>query len=305
MRWADAWHDRFGRWPKRDSGFIRDSWGEKWLTVDAALKMGQRGLPGGTSLALLLAEKRQAPHLRRSRRVAGPRPRLTVQQILCWADAHHARTGAWPHADSGPVVDAPHDETWRAVTAMLRGGGRGLPGGSSLAQLLARHRGVRNRARLPRLAVAQILAWADAHHKRAGTWPKQHSGRIEGAEESWAAVNTYLRRGSRGLRGGSSLAEFLWRHRHIANHYSRPQLTEELILAWAGEHFRRTGRWPTTLSGPLLTRPHEHWRSIDSYLRAGLRGLPGGSSLPGLLARRHGVSATPSRSETSCGVHHV
>ena len=27
---------------------------------------------------------------------------LTVQQILAWADAHHARTGTWPKIKSVP-----------------------------------------------------------------------------------------------------------------------------------------------------------------------------------------------------------
>ena len=66
------------------------------------------------------------------------RPPLTVEQIVGWADAHHARTGRWPTAASGPVADAP-GEHWRAVNNALYGGYRGLPGGDSLANLLDRH----------------------------------------------------------------------------------------------------------------------------------------------------------------------
>ena len=54
------------------------------------------------------------------------------------ADAYHARAGAWPHAHSGAVADAP-GETWRGVDAALRGGHRGLRGGDSLFRLLGRH----------------------------------------------------------------------------------------------------------------------------------------------------------------------
>jgi hypothetical protein len=65
------------------------------------------------------------------------RPALTVEQILAWADAHHARTGRWPGAHSGPIADAP-GETWGKIEGALYDGYRGLPGGDSLAKLLLR-----------------------------------------------------------------------------------------------------------------------------------------------------------------------
>jgi hypothetical protein len=67
------------------------------------------------------------------------RPPLTVEQILAWADAHHARTGKWPTIRSGPIADAPV-ETWKAIDHALVRGHRGLPGSDSLARLLNRHR---------------------------------------------------------------------------------------------------------------------------------------------------------------------
>ena len=65
-------------------------------------------------------------------------PPLTVEQILTWADAHHARTGSWPHAWSGPIPEAP-GETWQGVESALRYERRGLPGYDTLARLLRRH----------------------------------------------------------------------------------------------------------------------------------------------------------------------
>jgi hypothetical protein len=67
------------------------------------------------------------------------RPPLTVGQTLAWADAHHARTGRWPSANAGPVAEAP-GERWRNIEAALYDGGRGLPGGDTLARLLDRSR---------------------------------------------------------------------------------------------------------------------------------------------------------------------
>jgi hypothetical protein len=102
---------------------------------------GRRGLPGRDSLAKLLA---------RERGVLNPivRPPLTVEQILAWADLHHARTGRWPGVLSGPVLDAPW-ENWRALSDALRNGHRGLPKGDSLRRLLVRHGRCRTRTRLP------------------------------------------------------------------------------------------------------------------------------------------------------------
>jgi hypothetical protein len=140
------------------------------------------------------------------------RPNLTVAQILAWADAHRRRTGTWPTARSGPIPEAP-GQTWSTVAAALRQGRRGLPGGTSLARLLAEQRGRRSRVALPPLTEVQILGWADAHHERTGCWPSAASGPVLGAAgEMWRAVNSALGNGHRGLPGGDSLARLLVRH---------------------------------------------------------------------------------------------
>src|SRR5205807_219734 len=120
-------------------------------------------------------------------------PDLSERLILRWADAHHRRTSRWPTEESGPLPDAP-GEVWGNIDMALRAGGRGLPGGSSLPRLLEEKRGVRNRARLDRLTVPRILAWADAHHRRTGRWPSYDSGPIADAPgETWRAVHSALR----------------------------------------------------------------------------------------------------------------
>ena len=60
---------------------------------------------------------------------------LREREIIRWADAFQARTARWPNRKSGPITEAP-GETWLAVENALRQGLRGLPGGSSLVQLL-------------------------------------------------------------------------------------------------------------------------------------------------------------------------
>jgi len=182
LAWADAHFQRTGQWPTCKSGHIPDSPKEKWRAVDLALRKGVRGLPGGSSLARLLAAHRGV----RNRTAL---PQLSEEQILVWADAHQQRTGSWPTNDSGAVLDAP-GETWTGIAIALSQGRRGLPGGSSLAWLLADQRGVENVYRRPLLCAEQILSWADAFHQRTGRWPNAHSGPVPDAPgESWCAVD--------------------------------------------------------------------------------------------------------------------
>ena len=178
LTWADEYRERKGRFPTADSGVVMAHPDEKWVNIDQALRVGLRGFPGRWSLAQMLAERRG--HRNRKRL-----PKYTVAKILDWADAHHRRTGHWPTLKSGPIKDAP-GETWVAVAVALSHGQRGLPGGSSLANLLAKHRRVRNRASVPDLTIGCILRWADAHRARTGNWPWSESGPVqENPAETW------------------------------------------------------------------------------------------------------------------------
>jgi hypothetical protein len=205
LLWARQHHRRTGEWPTRNSGAIPNSNGDTWLAVDTALHRGLRRLPGGTSLAELLT--------RLGVRNRGDPPPLTEDLILIWADAHHRRTGQWPRRTSGPVADAP-GETWGAISKALRQGHRTLVGGVSLAELLVRRRGVRNNWHLPKLTLKQILGWADAYRRRHGRWPTLRSGTVpEAPHETWKGLDGLLRKGRRGLTGGSSLRRLLAAHR--------------------------------------------------------------------------------------------
>jgi hypothetical protein len=283
LAWADAFHKRTGQWPNLYSGRI---WGKKddtWRRVDSALRLGLRGLPGGLSLARLLAEQRG---VRNSTNL----PRLTLKQILAWADEHFARTGAWPKETSGPTPGN-SEESWFAVDRALRAGVRGFPGDSSLPQVLARYRGVRNIQQLPKLTVKRILTWADAHHRRTGSWPMSHLGKVTAADgETWSGVNTALQAGRRGFAGGSSLARVLARHRGVRNPKEPPDLSEKQILNWAKQFHRQHEVWPTRTCGPIDAVQGETWAMIDRALRRKQRGLRWGSSLFRLLMKYFGVS---------------
>src|SRR5205085_868267 len=97
--WADAYHARTGHWPKRNSGPLEEAPDLTWAKIDSSLIQGSRSLPGGSSLAQFLMERRGVRH-----HLAAPR--LTQEGILQWADAYYARLGRWPNVNSGPIEEA-------------------------------------------------------------------------------------------------------------------------------------------------------------------------------------------------------
>ena len=224
LAWADAHYQRTGKWPTMEYGFVQDCPGEKWANVNAALLNGHRGLPGGSTLAMLLVEKRGA-------RSNVSIPDLSIQHILAWIDIHYERTGKWPSRNSG-TINGTDGEKWANIDAVLKTGGRGLEGGSTLAQVLSKLRGVRNIGELPDLTLETILAWSDAHYERTGRWPKHNSGAIVEDGGTWTGVDVCLIQGLRGLPGGSSLAKLLAEHREVRHHLHLPDLTEQQILGW-------------------------------------------------------------------------
>lgn len=279
LTWADEFHDARGRWPNNEDGVVSGTADEKLGAIDRALNVGNRGLPGGTTLAKLL-KYRGRPHHQLP-------PALTIAQILGWADAFHRRTGEWPGHLDGRIPKT--RLTWSAIHSALVRGKRGLPGGISLPQLLEQHRGVRNHMAATPLTEAVILDWADDHLLRTGRYPKHDDGAIPAAAgETWSGVENALVKGSRGLPAGGSLAKLLARYRGVRNKADLPPLAVEQIRVWAEAHMGKTGRWPTAHSGAIHDAPGESWAAVHSALTSGLRGLPGGDSLAWLLSREFG-----------------
>ncbi|UCD75185.1 MAG: hypothetical protein JSV91_15550 [Phycisphaerales bacterium] len=219
-------------------------------------------------------------------------PRLSIAEIKRWARAHFERTGKWPGRDSGPVIGGP-DISWSTVDRWLRRGGRGLPGGSSLSELIRKTGGMQNlRRREPGLTKKQVLDWADLHHDITGRWPDRDSGTVFGAPHiSWGTIDKRLRQGGLNLPGGMTLMRLLRENRGVWDRRGNTRLTLKLILKWADAHYYRTGHWPVTLSGKVedAPNPNENWAAIDVALRDGRRGLPGHSSLAQVLEERRHV----------------
>jgi hypothetical protein len=318
LAWADAYYWMHRSWPVwRGMPLPRDvpgAPGESWRAIDAALAMGLRGLPGHSSLAELLAERRAGALSRRTQMRAarepagpgnsrGPMPpietacesvvagdRLSIEQILTWADAHHRATGNWPNAGSGTVRHAGFRVTWAAIDGRLRRGRGGLPGGGTLSGLLADNRQVRSRLVEP-LSPETVLAWADAHFATWGQWPRAGTGPVAAAPYriTWSMVNYDLRKGKRGLPGRSSLSQFL--HEHGREQRFRPGRRSgrasglEQILAWADAHHAATGWWPSSACGRSPADPNGvNWTSLAVAVQAGRCGFPKGTALWRVLA---------------------
>jgi hypothetical protein len=111
--------------------------GGKLGAIHSALYVGRRGFPGGSSLADLLMARRG---VRNNQNL----PRLTIERILQWADEHFERRGKWPAFHSGPVLTAT-TEHWSGIGRALRLGLRGLPSGTTLHDLLIKHRRIKVR----------------------------------------------------------------------------------------------------------------------------------------------------------------
>ena len=295
IQWVQDHRARTGHWPTVNSGPVIGQPGEVWGRINSALASGSRGFPGGDSLRRLIRHELDPT-------VGPPRtrgPRLTIELILEWADEHHRQTGQWPTVHSGLVAGVTPATTWVSTNAALVVGLRGLPGGSSLARVLADHRGVpRRRGRptsfnwpggipAPTIAIEQILRFADDYHARTWRWPRQGSGAIPGLPgATWGWIDDALRHGRFGLPPGQSLVKLLGARRGVRRIGLLPRLSEADVLSWADAFYHRKGRWPDKKSGPIPEAPGDTWGTISKALFEGERGLPGRTSLLWFL-RKH------------------
>lgn len=71
--------------------------------------------------------------------MAKKKPRLTIKQILAWADAYYKRNKSWPQSCSEKIPKT-GGETWDTINHALSKGRRGMRRGGSLARLLNKYR---------------------------------------------------------------------------------------------------------------------------------------------------------------------
>lgn len=282
LRWVKEWHEREGRYPTKRSGEIPGSGGVTWVAIDANLRVGCRGWPGGSSLARFVAKHfdiRNATNL----------PELTEEMIVGWVNEWHDREHKWPDAASGEIPGS-GGETWSAINRALRSGCRNIVGGSSLSKFIGKHFNIRNSGNAPNLSIDMIKRWISEWYSRNGEYPTCNSGEIPGSGgEKWKHVSVYLNSGRRGLPGGSSIGRLVAEHFGERNSTNTPPLSVEVIKKWVSEWHETKGKWPTAASGKIPGSGGENWRNIDSILRNGGRDMPGGSSVGRFVSEHFGV----------------
>lgn len=293
-----------GRWPNSKSGVVLGgNHKDSWLAYDCALRVGSRGLPGGSSLADLFEKKFSV-----RKRKGTSRFNLNDNQVLERAMEHRTKTGKLPRICSGKVHGGLPGDTWADYHLWLKFRMKGLTAGMSLPRFLSLNLGAPYKHREDELTEDFICERANDHKTRTGYWPKHTSGKVHGGADgdTWSVYNHSLSRGKRGLPGGSSLADLLDRRFGVTNYHNKPNLSDGLIIRIAASHFMSTNRWPTQHSGPVEGgHPGDTWLGYHRALADGNRSLPGGTTLSKLLApikelvKREGVSALRAMIEQS------
>lgn len=224
---------------------------------------------------------------------------ISIDMILEGARLHFEQakekygTGRWPSCkDFTTITYGPlKGESFGTIDKHLRDGGRGLPGGSSLYQLLEEH------GLGPKITEDDILDAAKFHFFQVkadmgqGKWPSSSdkteitSGPLEG--KTWKGIDTALRRGYFGLPSGTTLSKFL--KAHGCHNMLDPRDVVQAAQLHFEETKRKTGRgkWPSSKdnnmikSGPLKG---EKWSSVHTAIRDGYRGFePIDGGLPTFL----------------------
>jgi hypothetical protein len=135
----------------------------------------------------------------------------------------------------------------------------------------------------------QVLAWAEAHHKETGTWPKREDGRLHGVPGfTWRGIDEAIHERPQSFGNARTLAHLLMIRRGVRCRAYLPRLTYKQILIWADAHRQRTGSWPRSYTGAIVDAPGETWLGVNQALHEAVRGLPGELSLSKLLAKKRG-----------------
>lgn len=240
----------------------------------------------------------------------------TEEAILEAATRWKEKYGKWPGktGDARAVWDDPPlgvSLRWGSIDQWLFVGLRGLPGGSTLAQLCGKKLRPQNRHTRDtawKTTEADVLEAAARWKEKHGVWPTltERDGDARdfwrvvpplGVSLRWRVVNQWLKRGLRGLPGGISLAQLLGKEKRQIG-----WVTTRGEIQAAAERWRVAyGEWPTPKSGgdvrsvwpEIPVGVAVSWMNIDDWLHKGRHGLDAGAGLPRLLGvSRRGWTTT-------------
>ncbi len=201
--WAIAYYSRHKSPPSQDSGDI-DGQREKWGNINSSFVNGLRGLNecGFKSIPEFLRSRHPEWYVGRTQ--------LNLEDIDKWAQAYHKKYNSPPTSGSGPMEDA--NDNWRNIDAAFREKRRGLEksGYSGLPQFLKeRHPDWYTIKKS--FSLEQIDSSANAYYEKFNKPPTQHSGQVEGLDDTWRTIDRSFKSGHRGLKGTGfkSLPDYL------------------------------------------------------------------------------------------------
>ena len=242
--------------------------------LDAALRTGSRGLPGGSSIAMLNQEVSDEHDLDYQNYLE--KEDLDIKLIIESLLAHRLSTGEWlsnrkrSKDDKGSFIleYGPYagEVTVSALDGALARGARGLPGGSSISVLneeISREHGLdyQNHLKLKDINIELIKASILAHRLATGDWlsnGKKPKGETHGSyvlefgpyagQLTCSALETALLRGKRGLPDGLSIAKI---NQEVSeengldyqNRLEQEDYDLELIKQALLAHRSATGKW--------------------------------------------------------------
>lgn len=262
-QWIRWFHEKEkGKWPSTldQTIWIKDEaasegWrvleGKNWDNVHADLRNGRNGMAGGSSLAQF-------------KDAHGLNDNYTEDQLTQWIRWFHEQEGKWPSQKDTIIwfKDSENPDQfwelegkeWHNVDDDLRKNRNGMHGESSLAQFKDAHgfNDTDKDAQLPSSIpyapqvtvyneniLRQWILWF--HKKEKGKWPSLQDKTIwikdESAREgwrvlknkTWKSINHDLTRGSNGLAGGSSLAQFKKEHGFVGIQPQRPEAANQAV----------------------------------------------------------------------------
>jgi hypothetical protein len=193
-----AFFRQHNRFPKRHDGEC--PLGPNWLTLNSyLLKGGYRSLPGGSSLAQEVAVVR--------RELGLEPPALTRDRIQEAIEEYRKTTSAYPtNKTKGPAPGL--GLAWGSLDNWLKRGGLGDK--TTLAELVREVR--TRRGDLPPghktpLSLGEVHEAIREYARTYGARPTRTTGLPCGVGITWATLENALKKGMRGLPGGSSLAK--------------------------------------------------------------------------------------------------
>ena len=282
ISWAKHHYQETNSWPTYESGVVLAEPSENWGAIRSNLVAGGRGLPSGLSIEKVLTNELGIVGVRSGKN-------LTEELVIRLAKAHFELTEVYPHEKSTWILDG--SDSWAAISAALREGLRGLPGGTSLAQLLDKAGLKANSADRSYPSLMEIIKAAEEFKElNNGNLPSRESGVFPNyLDLTWGKIDAGLKRGDV-IEGtdASSIADLWTKQFGYRNVNNLPDLSENQILEWCDLFKGRTGQFPSNISQSVVEMGTETFMSIDVAFRENRRGMNGHSSLSNFLFEKRG-----------------